>query len=121
MNQKTIAKVALHIAEQKRTGISLISAGRTDDHFSLEDFICAGAITQKFPADETENSDAVLAAMFAFQRAHKSLTRFIQSGHHAVHLKNLGFEQDIKYCCRLDVSKIVPFFNGEVIVPRLLT
>ncbi|MFB0567668.1 MAG: 2-phosphosulfolactate phosphatase [Candidatus Bathyarchaeia archaeon] len=116
LNAKAVTKVALNIAEQEKTGISLISAG-TDGHFSLEDFICAGAIAQGFSTDDVGPSDAVLAALLAFQGAHNSLTRVIQSGHHAVRLKNLGFEEDVKFCCRLNVFQIVPFLKGETIVP----
>jgi len=116
LNAKAIAKVALTIAEQEKTGISLISAG-TNGHFSLEDFICVGAIAQDFSADKIEYSDAVLAALLAFQKARKSLTRVIQSGHHAVRLKRLGFEGDVKFCCRLNVFQIVPFLKGDMIVP----
>ena len=116
LNAKAIAKVALTIAEQEKTAISLISAG-TNGHFSLEDFICVGAIAQDFSADKIEYSDAVLAALLAFQKARKSLTRVIQSGHHAVRLKRLGFEGDVKFCCRLNVFQFVPFLKGDTIVP----
>ena len=116
LNARAIAKATLNVAEQEKTGISLISTG-TDGHFSLEDFICAGAIAEGFPADDAEHSDAVSAALLAFQGAHKSLTKVIQSGHHAVRLKSLGFEEDVKFCCRLNIFQIVPFFKDETIFP----
>ncbi len=116
LNAKAVAKVSLTIAEQEKTGISLISAG-TNSQFSLEDFTGAGAIAQGFPADKVEHSDAVSGALLAFQRAHGSLTRVIQSGSHARRLESLGFEEDVKFCCRLNVFEIVPFFKGGTIVP----
>ena len=115
LNAEATAKAALRIAEQEETGISLISAG-TDGRFSLEDFICAGAIAESFQADNIEHSDAVLAALLAFQQARKSLDRVIRSGYHARYLTSQGFEEDVKFCSQLNVFKIVPFLKGETIV-----
>ena len=116
LNANAIAKAASEIAEREKIGISLISVG-TVGHFSLEDFICVGAIARDFPVDNVQHSDAVLAALLAFQRAHKSLDTVIQSGYHARHLKSIGFKGDVKFCCQLNIFQIVPFFNGEIIVP----
>ena len=115
LNAEATAKAALKIAEREETGISFISAG-TDGRFSLEDFICAGAIAESFPADDIEHSDAVLAALLAFRQARKSLDRVIQSGYHARYLLSQGFEEDVKFCSQLNVFKIVPFLKGETIV-----
>jgi len=117
LNAETSAKAALKIAEQEETGISLISAG-TNGRFSLEDFICAGAIAESFPTD-IEHSDAVSAALLAFQQARKSLGKVVQSGYHAQYLVSQGFEEDVKFCCRLNVFQIVPFLKGETIVPLI--
>lgn len=116
LNARAIAQKSFKIAVQEKTGISLVSAG-IDGYFSLEDFLCAGAIAQGFPADNVENSDAVVAALLAFRRAHKSLNRVIQSGHHAQRLERLGFREDVKFCCRLNVFQIVPFLKGDTIIP----
>ena len=116
LNANAIAKAASEIAEREKIGISLISVG-TVGHFSLEDFICVGAIARDFPVGNVQHSDAVLAALLAFQRAHKSLDTVIQSGYHARHLKSIGFKGDVKFCCQLNIFQIVPFFNGEIIVP----
>jgi 2-phosphosulfolactate phosphatase len=116
LNVEAIAKATLKIAEREETGISLISAG-TDGRFSLEDFICAGAIAESFPADILVHSDAVLAAMLAFEQAKQSLERVIQSGYHAQYLISQGFEEDVKFCSQLSIFKLVPFLNGETIVP----
>ena len=116
LNAEATAKAALKIAIWKETGISIISAG-TDDHFSLEDFICAGAIAKSLPADNIEHSDAVLAALLAFQQARQSLERAIQSGCHARYLISQGFEEDVKFCSQLNFFNLVPFLNGETVVP----
>ena len=116
LNAEATANAALKIAGLKEIGISIISAGM-DDRFSLEDFICAGAIAKSLPADNIEHSDSVLAALLAFQRARQSLERAIQSGRHAQYLISQGFQGDVKFCSRLDVFNLVPFLNGETVVP----
>lgn len=118
LNAEATAMAALKIAEWEGTGISLISAG-TNRHFSLEDFICAGAIAENFPADNIEHSDSVSAALLAFQQARKSLDRVIQSGHHARYLMSQGFEEDVKFCCRLDSFQTVAVLKGETVVPLI--
>lgn len=116
LNAKAVAKATLNVASQEKTGISLISAG-TDGYFALEDFIGAGAIAQSFPARDVECSDALLGALLAFQKARKSITKVLQSGCHARRLGSLGFEEDIRFCCRLNIFQIVPFFKDETIKP----
>jgi 2-phosphosulfolactate phosphatase len=116
LNAEATAKATSKIAEREETGISLISAG-TDGRFSLEDFICTGAIAESFPADIVEHSDAVLAALLAFQQAGKSLDRVIQSGYHARYLTSQGFEEEVKFCSQLNLFQIVPFLKGDTIVP----
>jgi len=115
LNAEAVAGKALKIAKEEETGISLMPAG-TNGLFSLEDFICAGAIAEGLLAEKVECSDAVLAALLAFQQARKSLDRVIQSGHHARYLISQGFGKDVKFCCRLNAFHIVPFLKGETVV-----
>jgi len=117
LNAEATARAALKTAEREETGISLISAG-TNGRFSLEDFICAGAIAKSFPADNIEHSDAVLAALLAFQQARKSLKKVIQSGCHVRYLISQGFEKDVKFCSQLNVFEIGPFLKDETVAPR---
>lgn len=116
LNAEATAKAASKIAMWKETGISIISAG-TDNHFSLEDFVCAGAIAKSLLADNIEYSDAVLAALLTFQQARQSLERAVQSGFHARYLISQGFEEDVKFCSQLNVLNLAPFLNGETVVP----
>lgn len=115
LNARAVAEVVSKIAEQEKTGVSLVSAG-TNGNFSLEDFVCAGAIARYLPTGKVEYSDAVSAALLAFQRVHKSLYGVIKFGSHARRLKSLGFKDDVKFCCQLNAFQIVPFLKGEKIV-----
>ncbi|KPV64749.1 MAG: 2-phosphosulfolactate phosphatase [Candidatus Bathyarchaeota archaeon BA1] len=116
LNAEATAKTALKIAAKEKTGISLVLSGR-GGHFSLEDFLCAGAITETLPIDKAEHSDATLTALLAFQQARESLTKVIQEGYHAQYLKRMGFEEDVELCSKMNILGIVPFLKGERIVP----
>lgn len=115
LNAEAIARTTLKIAEHKETGISFITAW-TDSCFSLEDFICAGAIARCLPTEIAQHSDVVWAALLAFQQARRSLYKTIRYGYHARRLKSLGFEEDVKFCCQLDVSQFAPVLKGDSIV-----
>ena len=114
-NAEAVAKTAFKIAEKEKIGISLVLSG-TRGRFSLEDFMCAGAILENLPADRIECSDAVLAASLTFQQSCKQLTEIIQCGRHARYLKDIGHEEDIKFCCQLNAYPVVPIYEAESIV-----
>lgn len=116
LNVKAVVEAAMKIAEKEQTGISLVLAGKKG-HFSLEDFLCAGAIVGSLPTERVKHSDDALAALLAFQQARGSLSRIVQLGNHAQFLESLGFEEDVKFCCQLDAFAVVPVYKGGVIVP----
>jgi 2-phosphosulfolactate phosphatase len=114
-NAEAVAKTAFKIAEKEKIGISFVLSG-TRGRFSLEDFLCAGAILENLSADKIECSDAVLAASLAFQQSWGQLTEVVQRGSHARYLKDIGHEEDVKFCCQLNVHPVVPIYEAESIV-----
>lgn len=116
LNAKPVAEAASRIAEKENAGISLVLSG-SRRHFFIEDFVCAGAIAENLRTSNIERTDAVLAALHCFWQAQNCLESVIQSGHHATYLKSLGLVNDVEFCSRLDVSGIVPYLKGDVIVP----
>jgi len=116
LNAKAIAEVSLKIAEKEGTEISLVLAGK-EGQFSLEDFLCAGAIAEDFPAERVELDDAVRAALLSFKGARHSLKKVIQQGSHAQYLEKKGFENDVEFCSKMNIFTVVPFLKKEKIVP----
>ena len=116
LNAKAIAEASLKIAEGEKTGISLVLSGK-EGRFSLEDFLCAGAIAESFPTRRVELSDAVVATLLSFKGAHLSLKKAIQQGSHAKYLEKKGFENDVEFCSKMNVFNIVPFLKEERIIP----
>jgi len=114
-NAEAVAKTAFKIAEKERIGISFVLSG-TRGRFSLEDFLCAGAILENLSADKIECSDAALVASLTFQQSRGQLTEAVQRGSHARYLKDIGHEEDVKLCCQLNAYPVVPIYEAESIV-----
>jgi len=116
LNVKAVAEAALKTAEKEKAGIFIVLSG-TMGRFSLEDFLCAGAIIESLSTKKVELSDAALAALLAFQQARDSLSAVIQRGSHAQYLESIGFKEDVHFCSRMNVFRVVPVLEGETIVP----
>jgi 2-phosphosulfolactate phosphatase len=116
LNVEAVAEAALKIAEKSQAGISIVLSGRIG-HFSLEDFLCAGAIVQSLLTKKVELSDAALASLLAFQKALESLSTIVQRGSHARYLESIGLKEDVLFCSRMNVFQVVPVLEGETIIP----
>jgi 2-phosphosulfolactate phosphatase len=120
LNSKVIADKALEIAETKRVNVSLVLAGEKG-RFSLEDFICAGAIAASFLKSKVSFADKTLAAVLAFEQIRNNLCGSIMETQHAKHLIKLGFKRDVGLACQLNVSKITPAYKAGKIEHLVLS
>lgn len=117
LNAGSVARAALEIAEREEIGVSLVLSGRKG-HFSLEDFLCGGAIAERFQAKDADLSDSASGALLAFRQVKENLFGTIMTGEHAKHLVDLGFEEDVRFSCQMDLFRTVPICRDGVI--RLL-
>ena len=117
LNADAVAGKALETAEKGDLDVSLVLSG-TKGHFSLEDFVCAGALVEGLHKEKVETSDAALASLLAFKQTKNRLYESIIRGTHARHLVDLGFKRDIEFSCQLNLFTIIPAYKGGVI--RLL-
>jgi len=114
LNARKVAEKALATARGTGGGISIALSGRKG-LFSLEDFICGGAIVSNLFVDGVDLSDASVAAFLSWRHVANSLFTNVMKGEHARHLASLGFERDIEFSCQLDLFKIVPIYKDGVI------
>jgi 2-phosphosulfolactate phosphatase len=115
INANCVAKTASRLAEKDGMNIALIVAGQKNN-FSLEDFIGAGAIADSL-SDKAMLSDSAQAAILAFRKAKQSLYEVIAHGNHARYLIDIGFEEDVRFCTRLNSFQITPYYRqGSIIV-----
>ena len=118
LNAEAVAKKAVEIAQRKKVNVSFVLAGEKG-LFSLEDFLCAGAVASEFPADGFDFSDEALPAVFGFERVKDALGEYVGKSRHAKHLIELGFEGDIEFSCMLNHFGLVPVYrDGKVTLMR---
>jgi len=118
LNAGAVAGRAEVMAEREGVEMTFVLAGEKG-RFSLEDFLCAGAIAEGFAASRVCFSDKVQAALLAFRQAEGDLTRSVLKSEHAKHLVRLGFKGDIDFSCRLNALRTVPVYsNGRITLQK---
>jgi 2-phosphosulfolactate phosphatase len=114
LNAGAVAKKAVEISDEEQVGVSFVLAGE-EDRFSFEDFVCAGAIVEKFPQSRSDLSDETLAAMAAFKQIRSNLCENVARGEHAKRLIELGLRKDIEFSCQIDIYYVIPVYaNGRI-------
>jgi 2-phosphosulfolactate phosphatase len=114
LNALTTARKAEEIAARETIGVSFVLSGEKGK-FSLEDFLCAGAIANGFATGKFHFSDKVQAALLAFKQAEHDLTGSVMKAKHAEHLVQLGFKGDVDFSCNLNVFRTVPMYaDGKI-------
>lgn len=90
------------------TDAVIVCAGKLG-RFSMEDFLCAGAIADRAARDKgMDLSDSSRAAMALFRKHEKSLARALARTQHGEYLAGLGFKEDIALCSRIDSTATIP-------------
>jgi 2-phosphosulfolactate phosphatase len=115
LNAGAVAKESEQIATKEAVGVSFVLSGEKGK-FSLEDFLCAGAVAADFA--DGRFSDKVQAGLLAFKHAETNLTGSVMKARHAQHLVELGFKEDVEFSCRLNALRAVPIYKGGKITLR---
>ncbi|MCX8171097.1 MAG: 2-phosphosulfolactate phosphatase [Candidatus Bathyarchaeota archaeon] len=114
LNLNAVTERALSIAIDEGIDICIVQSG-TDGRFSLEDFICAGAIINGLIRSNVNLSDSARASYLGFKHVENDLFANIMKSEHSKRLVKLGFIKDIEFSCRVNLFPIVPFYKGESI------
>lgn len=115
-NARAVALEAMRL----RRDIVVICAG-TQDRFSLEDTIGAGAIVDSLlkQGQKLALTDLATAASDLFTQHANKLPELLRRSVHGQTLIRLGFEADLARCAQLNVSEVVPVYYGTSIRPQL--
>jgi len=116
LNLNAVTEVALKISKRENLGLSLVLSGKRGG-FSLEDYLCAGAMLERFTLHQIDTSDAAFASLLTFKQVYGSLTDIIFQGSHAKYLKSIGLEEDVRFCCKQNKYKISPYLKRKMIIP----
>lgn len=96
--------------------VTLVNAG-TYGQFSIDDFICSGYIIDCIlkKAPRTELTDVAKTAHYIYSQ-NKGIYGFIEKASHYKTIKKLNLEDDLEYCCRKDITTVVPEYKDGIIV-----
>lgn len=110
LNGQAIAK---YLKDEDKE-IVFVNSG-TNGEFSSDDFICAGyMISELTKLCNTELTDIAKTAKYIYEN-NEDITSFIKDAKHYGILKDLGLEDDLKYCATKNFTDLVfEFKNGEI-------
>ncbi len=115
LNLDATVQLGSQLAETSGSGISLVTAG-TGGLFSLEDFLCAGAMSDKLIQEGARLDDGCLASAYAWREARPNLSAALREGLHAKRLDSLGFAEDVDFAARVNLFDIAAILRGDRIV-----
>lgn len=85
--------------------------------FNLEDTLFAGAVTEILSKKEQfKLLDGALATKYLYQQAHENPYKFLNYSSHKERLAAMGLKDDIKYCLKLDLTKVIPILENGCLV-----
>ncbi len=95
----------------------LLACAGEKDLFCLEDTLCAGALIKKLMEvnKEVTLTDAALMAKILYAHLEKDLYGILSSCEWGRYLIGLGLQEDVRLCAQVDVSAVVPIFNGRMV------
>ena len=104
------------LVREEPSEVALVCAGQ-DGGFSLEDFLCAGAIIDRL---ETKGlvtlDDAAIAARDLFRASEDRLEATMRTGNHAQSLIDMGAGDDIAFAACINRYDVVPrLFSGTIV------
>ncbi len=91
---------------------TILCSGRQGE-FSVEDATCAGMIITKVEAaTEVETDDAGLTATILYKNFKRSILGMMRKSAHGKYLISIGFEEDLKFCAKIDSVPVIPIVDG---------
>ena len=93
--------------------IGLLCSGRKRRP-SWEDTLCAGAVIDELSTrGEVSMTDSATMALTLWRNRGQDLVACVKKSNHALYLEQIGFEEDIHFCCECDASTVVPMLAAE--------
>lgn len=118
LNLSATANHAGKTARSSRCGISLVTAG-TRGRFSLEDFLCAGALSRSLAKEGASLDDGCISAARAYGDSRSDLHSAMREGVHAKYLESIGLGGDVGYCAQTDIYDIAAVYrSGRIVIVK---
>ncbi len=112
---ENLSAVAHHLVRLNED-VEILCSGKSNT-FSLEDSICAGKLSTEImkTKEDVELSDAARASVSLSKSFGKNILKMLQETEHGKILIGNGFNDDLKYCSKLDITNIIPYFSGNAL------
>jgi 2-phosphosulfolactate phosphatase len=114
-----LGAVTRHVISSRARKVAVLCAG-DQGQLSLEDFVCGGHIIERIASGSRARADlndgAVAARTLA--AAVGDAGEVVRSSSHGRRLAELGFEEDLEFCSRLDKYGTVPIVVDGRISPK---
>jgi 2-phosphosulfolactate phosphatase len=96
--------------------IALICAG-WQGRLALEDMLCAGNIIDELYDGRMPDppTDSVRVAFDLYKKYGDDLRKAVQQSDHARRLQQMAAAEDIEYCCRRDLTDVLPVLSDGII------
>ena len=122
-NRRAAARCLVAEAARRNLDVAVVCAGaERGTAFSLEDSVAAGAIVEAAVEEDPalHMTDSSWAALHLWRWYRGDAMRAFRHSAHGRALAALGFDRDLKFAARIDVSKAVPqlYVDGDVKVTR---
>ena len=115
LNLTAVSHKVKQLLKEEERGITIVLSGKLGE-FSLEDFLCGGALVSRLSEERDRCSDPAYAAYLSYQTSERGLLSTILKGNHAKELVDIGLSEDIRFCCTLDKFHIVPILKSGWVV-----
>lgn len=120
LNASCACLCAMEMGEE----IGVLCAGKKGQAM-LDDAVCAGMLVEKLLilsavyGEPPALSDSCQMALTLWRGVKGALKEGVMQSQHALELEAKGFSADVDFCCRVDVSKIVPRLGSWNLNPAL--
>jgi len=110
-----IEAVANHLVKLDKD-FEILCAGK-NNNYSMEDTICAGKLITEITKlnNEVILSDSAKASVALNKAFGKSILKMLIETEHGKLLMENGFEEDLKYCSKLNYNPAIPYFSANVL------
>jgi len=110
-----LSAIASHLINLNNN-VEILCSGKANN-FSMEDTICAGRLVAELQKlkDNIEITDSARASLALNKSFGKSIFKMLGESEHGKILIENNFEEDIKYCSKLNITDIIPYYTSNVI------
>jgi len=112
LNLEALAKHLIFINKD----VEILCSGR-NNHYSMEDSVCAGRLIAEILKlkENAELSDSAKASLSLNKTFGKNTLKMLKESEHGKLLLDNGFEDDLKFCSRINTLNIIPYFSANVL------